>query len=237
MFRKSLVLVAIIGIATVLAAASTNTVSRVFKLEHVSVLEVSAAVQPLLSDVGSMTLQPKLSKIVVQDQPEVIDRVTKLIKTLDHLPGLYSVEIELLEGTEPKPFGTRDEIKAEDRLRKMFNVAAFHRLGSSMVEGQLGDRAQADLGTDFRVSFLPQLPEPPESTPWGAPTPGNRIYLRPLVLERMVTSSDGELTTHELLRTNAVLSQKQTVYIGAGNSEDSGHVLVLVVHVTETGSR
>ena len=53
----------------------------------------------------------------------------------------------------------------------------------------------------------------------------------------MVTSSDGELTTHELLRTNAVLSQKQTVYIGAGNSEDSGHVLVLVVHVTETGSR
>ena len=237
MLRKSLVFVTIIGIATVLAAASTNTVSRVFKLEHVSVLEVSAAVQPLLSEVGSLTLQPKLSKIVVQDEPEVIDRITTLIETLDHLPGLYSVEIELLEGTDPKPFGTRDEIKAEDRLRKMFNVAAFRRLGSSMIEGQLGDRAQADLGTDFRVSFLPQHPENPKSTPWGAPAPGNRIYLRPLVLERVVTSSDGELTTHELLRTNAVLSQKQTVYIGAGNSEDSGHVLVLVVHVTETGSR
>jgi hypothetical protein len=237
MLRKSLVFVAIIGIATVLAAASTNTVSRMFKLEHISVLEVSAAVQPLLSEVGSLTLQPKLSKIVVQDRPEVIDRVTALIETLDHLPGLYSVEIELLEGTEPKPFGIRDEIKAEDRLRKMFNVAAFRRLGSSVIEGQLGDRAQADLGADFRVSFLPEIPDTPESTPWGASAPGNRIYLRPLVLERMVTSSDGQMTTRELLRTNAVLSREQTVYIGAGKSEDSGHVLVLVVHAKETGSR
>ncbi len=237
MLRKSLMLVAMIGIATVVAAANTNTVSRVFKLEHVSVLEVSAAVQPLLSEVGSLTLQPKLSRIVVQDQPEVINRITTLIEELDHLPGLYRIQVELLEGTEPKPFGTRDEIKAEERLRKMFNVAAFRRLGDSTVEGQLGDGAHADLGADFRVSFLPQALETPESAPWGAPTPSDRIYLRPLVLERMETSSDGQQTARELLRTNVVLAQKQTVYIGAGKSEDSGHVLVLIVHATETGSR
>jgi hypothetical protein len=237
MLRKSLPFVAVIGIATVLAAASTNTVSRVFKLEHVSVLEVSAAVQPLLSEFGSLTLQPKLSRIVVQDQPEVIDRVTTLIETLDHLPGLFSVQIELLEGTEPKPYGTRDEIKAEDRLRKMFKVEAFQRIGSSTIKGVLGSPARAELGTSFQVSLLAQLPDRSESTPWGVADPGNRLQLRQLVLERKAIGADGTLKTDELLRTNVLLSPKQTVYIGAGNSEDSGHVLVLVVHATETGSR
>jgi len=226
-----------IGIATTLAVASTDMVSRVFKLEHASVSEASAAIQPMLSEAGSLTLQPKLSRIVVQDQPEIIDRVTELIENLDHIRGLYSVQVELLEGTDPKPFGTRDEIKAEERLRKIFKVEALRRLGNSIIEGQLGNRAQADLGTDFRVSFLPLPPERSGDTPWGAVVSSERISLRPLILERMETSSDGELTTREILRTNVLLSKKQTVYIGAGNSEDSGHVLVLIVHATETGSR
>jgi len=237
MLRKPLVFATMIGIATMLAAASTDMVSRAFKLEHASVSEASAAIQPMLSEAGSLTLQPKLSRIVVQDQPEIIDRVTELIENLDHIPGLYSVQVELLEGTDPMPFGTRDEIKAEERLRKMFKVDAFRRLGNSTIEGQLGNRAQADLGKDFRVSFSPQPSEPSGNSPWGSVEPSHRISLRPLVLERMETSSDGELTTREILRTNVLISQKQTVYIGAGNSEDSGHVLVLIVHAMETGSR
>jgi type II secretory pathway component GspD/PulD (secretin) len=117
MLRKTLLLVAVIGIATALVAADTDTVSRAFELEHASVLEVSAAVQPLLSEFGSLTVQPKLSRIVVQDRSDVMKRVTTLIEELDRVPGLYSVQIELLEGTEPKPYGTQDEIEANAQLR------------------------------------------------------------------------------------------------------------------------
>lgn len=237
MLRRSVLFVAVIGIATALIAANVETVSRVFNLEHASVSDVSTAVQPMLSEAGSLTLQPKLSRIVVQDQPEIIDQVTALIRELDHLPSLYSVEIELLEGTEPKPYGTRDEIEAEERLREMFNVEAFRRLGKSVVEGELGNRVQAGLGDDYQVSFLAQAPEVSKSPPWGTPYVGSRLSLRPLVLERLEVSTDGELTAHELLRTNVLISQTQTVYIGAGNSEDSANVLVLIVHAMETGSR
>jgi len=231
------VFVAVIGIATALVAADADTVSRAFELEHASVLEVSVAVQPLLSDSGSLTVQPKLSRVVVQDRSDVIDRVTTLIEELDHIPGIYSIRVELLEGTEPKPYGTQDEIEANERLRKMFDVAAFRRLGKSTVEGQLGNRAQVDLGTGFRVAFLPQPSEASDRKPWGTPHQDDRINLRPLVLERLESSSEGELISHELLRTNVYLAQKQTVYIGAGTSEDTDHVLVLIVHAIETGSR
>lgn len=237
MLKRSFVLIVVMAAATLAAAASQNTVSRVFRLKHVSVSEASAAVQPMLSEAGSLTLQPKLSRIVVQDEPEVIDRVASLIEKLDHAPGTYSIKLDLLEGGKATPYGWVQEVPVEDRLRKMFKVAAFRQLGSSSVEGVLGSPATAELGTSYRVSFLAQLPMSPKEMPWGAPDPGNRIHLRHLVLERKVVASDGTVMTSELLRTNVLLSPNQTVYIGAGNSEDSEDVLVLIVHAGEFGSR
>jgi hypothetical protein len=237
MLRKTLVFVAVIGIAAAVTAAKLETVSRVFRLEHASVSEASAAIQPMLSEDGSLTLQPKLSRIVVQDQAEIIDRVTEMIAQLDHVPGAFTIQIHLLKGGKAIPYGTVDEVPVEERLRKMFKVEAFHRLGISTIEGVLGSPTRAELGSSFQVSFLAQLPEYPESTPWGVPDPGNRLQLRQLVLERKEVAADGTMTTDELLRTNVLLSPKQTVYIGAGNSEESEDVLVLIVHAEEFGSR
>jgi hypothetical protein len=236
MLRKSLLFLAMLGISAGVVAADMETILRVFTLEHASVSEVSAAVQPLLSEEGSMTLRPKLSRIIVQDQPEVIDRVTALIEELDHLPGSYSVRFDLLESGEPKPYGTSDQVKVEDRLQKMFNAAAFYRLGRSTIEGVSGSPAVAELGSSFQVSFLAQVAEPTASSPWGAREPGTRLHLRQLVLERKQVAADGTVVTDELLRTNVQLSSKQTVYIGAGNSEDSEAVLVLIVRAEEFGS-
>ena len=237
MLKKACVFLVTIGIAAMVAAADGQTISRVFHLEHVSVSEASEAVQPMLSEAGSLTLQPKLAKIVVQDEPEIIDRVTALIQQLDHIPDTFSVLIELLEGGERRPYGSVGEIEVEERLRKMFNVDALHRIGSSTVEGVMGSGAQAELGESYRVSFTGQLQDRPRGTPWGAPDPGDRMHLRQLILERKTVSSDGTLLTRELLRTNVILSPNQTVYIGAGNSEESEEVLVLIVHAQDFGSR
>ena len=237
MLRKTLVLVAVIGIAAAVTAANIETVSRVFRLQHASVSEASAAIQPMLSEAGSLTLQPKLSRIVVQDQAEIIDRVIELIERLDHVPGAYSIRIDLLKGGKATPFGTVEEVAVEERLRKMFKVEAFHRLGSSTIEGVLGSPTRAELGTSFQVSLLAQLPRYPKSSPWGVQEPGNRLQLRQLILERTAVAADGTLMTDELLRTNVLLSPKQTVYIAAGNSEDTEDVLVLIVHAQEFGSR
>ena len=134
MLRKTLVLlVAVIGIAAAVTAANVETVSRVFRLEYASVSEASAAIQPMLSEVGSLTLQPGLSRIVVQDQPEIIDRVTELIEKLDHVPGDVprAESICWKVGLNAIPFGSAlTKWKSRNRLRRMFKVAAFRRLGS-----------------------------------------------------------------------------------------------------------
>jgi hypothetical protein len=235
MLKRSLVVVVIVGVAALSAAADGRTLSRVFRLEHVSVSEASVAVQPLLSEAGSLTLQPKLGRIVVQDEPAIIARVTALIEELDHMPGAYGVRIDLLEGGATTAYGSITEVEVEDRLRRMYKVDSFHRIGSSTVEGVLGTSAQAEIGSSFRVSFLAQVPGHAAETPWGAPDPGLRLYLRRLVLERVELASDGTLVADEILRTNVLLSPQQTVYIGAGNSEESKRVLVLIVHAEDIG--
>jgi hypothetical protein len=236
MIKKVVVCLAALAITTVVAA-NQETVSRVFRLQHVSVAEASAAVQPMLTEFGSLTLQPKLSRIVVQDQPVVIDRVAAMLEKLDRVPGNYSIQMELLEGGRKVPFGTAQEYRAEERLYTMFKAEAFYRLGSSTVEGVLGGSAQAELGTSYQVSFVAQAPEGSNSSPWGMRKPDEQLHLRQLVLERKGVAADGTVTTFELLRTNVLLSPNQTVYIGAGNSEDSGEVLVLIVHARKFGSR
>ena len=216
-------------LATIAAAAGVETVSRVFTLEHISVSEASSAVQPLLSDHGSLILQPSRSRLTVQDLPQVVDRVAILVADLDSLPDSYSVQVELFEGGS-EPYSAATQTQADQRLRKMFKFASFRRLGSAVLEGELGSLAQADLGGGFQISFVAHTIEYSEDTPWGSPDPGDRFHLRPLILKRVTVQPDGTQEIDILLRTNVLIAPKQKVYIGAGTSEDADNGLVLIVH-------
>ena len=236
MAGKKLSIVVLLVLAAVSAwAASPETVSRVFNLRYLTVAEATTAVQPLLSDQGSLTLQPSRSRITVQDYPEVIDRVVEVIDRLDRLPDRYRVHVELLEGGAERPFGAVNEVEATDRLRKMFKFPSYRILGSAVVEGDLGSDAQASLGTGYQVSFVAQLPTRSTDAPWGSPDPGDRIQLRMLTLERLKPGAGGEQLSQQYLRTNVLLSPNQKVYIGAGSSEDSETGLVLIVEVQQPG--
>ncbi|TFG37846.1 MAG: hypothetical protein E4H44_04705 [Candidatus Aminicenantes bacterium] len=229
MAQKRAVAVFGLVLAVVTAAAAVETVSRVFTLRYLSIADASTAVQPLLSDQGSLTLQPSRFRITVQDTPEVIDRVVKAIDQLDRLPNHYRVHIELLEGGAEKPFGAANQVAATERLRQMFKFPSYQSLGSAVLEGELGDEARATLGAGYQASFVTQVPTPPSDTPWGAPDLGDRIQLRNLTLDRLKPAVNGRQESLQCLRTHVLLSPNQKVYIGAGGSEDPSTGLVLIV--------
>ncbi len=235
MARKRAIAVFGLVLAAVTAAASVETVSRVFTLRYLSIADATTAVQPLLSDQGSLTLQPSRSRITVQDFPEVIDRVVEVIDRLDRLPNRYRVHIELLEGGAEKPFGAANQVEATERLRQMFKFPSYQRLGSAVLEGELGGDARAMLGAGYQVSFTTQVSTPSSETPWGAPDLGDRIQLRNLTLDRLKPAVNGQQERLQYLHTNVLLSPNQKVYIGAGSSEDPSTGLVLIVQLHEPG--
>ena len=234
MLQRSALTLWVTLMAVVAAAANVETVSRVFTLEHISVSEASAAVQPLLSEHGSLILQPSRSRMTVQDLPQVVEQVAVLVTEIDGLPESYSIQVELLEGRS-EPYSVATQAQIDKRLRKMFRFSSFHQLGSAVLEGELGSPAQADLGGGFQISFLAHSVEYSEDTPWGTPDPGDRIHLRPLILQRVSIEPDGTQEIEILLRTNVLIAPKQKVYIGAGTSEDADNGLVLIVHSQGSG--
>ena len=245
MVRRSLSFLLMVSAAAVTMAADVDTVARVFRLDHLSISEASAAVQPMLSESGSLTLHPSSSRITVQDLPEVVDRVAEMIAKLDRVPGHFRIKVDLLEGrtnTEGAadnvtPYSSADQVQTDQRLKSMFKFPVIRRLGSALLEGELGSSATAEVGRGYEISFVAQSPEFSEDTPWGSPDPGNKIQLRRLVLTRVSVGPDGTQKSHVLLRTNMLLSPKQKIYVGAGKAEDAETGLVLIVYAQDFGSR
>ena len=235
MWRRVFLIPLVVTAAAVSApAAEVETVVRIFRLQHVSVMEVSKAVEPLLSEHGSLTVQPWQSRISVQDLPSVVEHVAQLIEDMDRRPESYRIQIELLEGTS-KVLEPDQVVKVDPSMRNMFRFKAYRRLGTAIFEGELGSPATADLGRGFKLSFVAEAVGFSEQTPWGAPNPGNRVHIRDLILERLQELEDGSQKAREVLSTSIFLAPKQKVYIGAGQSESAKTGLVLIVNAQEIG--
>jgi hypothetical protein len=223
-------------LVSVALAAPGPTAVRAFLVEHVDVAEVAAAVQPLLSEDGSLTVQPHQSRITVQDRPEVVAEVARVIGELDKKPMVYSIEAELLEG-HGEELPVRQRVEVDSRIQRMFPFAAYRRIGITRLEGVTGETATAGFGEGYRVTFLPSSLGVSENTPWGIPRPGTRVHLQWLTLQRVEESASGVQRRAEVARASVFLSSGQQVLIGAGASEDSGSGLVLRLRALSVGGK
>lgn len=222
--------VALVGM--VLAAptvqADEDVVVRVFRIEHIKVADVSAAIQPMLSDGGSMTVEPSKSKLVVRDRAAVMAAIVEAVGRLDRKPQPFRIHVELLEGstTQVSMPGVQE---VGQGLKTMFPFKYYRGLGSMVLSGVTGDEISVDLDEGFRI-LVTVLDHRLKPTAFGIPNQSLRLELQPLVLVRL--DSKG---AKEILTTRVVLSQNQEVFIGAGETEGSDQGLVLIVKALPEG--
>lgn len=218
------VIVALLVAASPLIAREAGTTVRVFKLHYISVKEAANAVEPLLSEQGSVTLQPRQDRISVQDRPEVIAKVAERLEIVDRKPSSYRLQVELLEGVRSSlPESVETEV--DPRMRRMFPFKAYRRIGLTHFDGELGDPVEADLGEGYHLSFEAASLVTAD-TPWHIPNPDSRMELRTLLLELIRKPGQAPV---EVVRTRVVLSENQEAFIGAAGSEDSPTGLVLIL--------
>lgn len=232
--RTILVLLLSVVAVALSAADQSSTTVRAFNLKNASVIEAFIAIEPLLSNDGSVTVQPSRGRITIQDSPEVVDRIASMMAELDRIPGEYRIEVELLEGLDVE---RAPELAPEldRRLHRMFPFKSYRRAGRTVFQGEFGQPTTASLSRSYRLSFLAEASNVPESTPWGVADLGNRTQVKWLRLDRLTAGDGGGEKVDELLRTTVFLSPRQKMIIGAGSSEDSasGLVLILTMHSVE----
>jgi len=230
-----LVVVAMLVTTVAAGAAEPETTARVFHLRYVSVVDAMAAVQPLLSEQGSVTMQPKRSRLTVQDQADVVERVAAMIESLDRAPIVYRIRVELLEGIRDAAFSS-PKIDVPERVKRMFGFEVYRRLGATSFEGEVGTEASGELGTSYRVSLMPEMIGAGAAMPFGTPDLTSRLHLEWLRLDRLPEEgSDG--SPIEVLNTTGFLSTDQEIVIGAAGSENAPTALVLIVRAEKIGER
>jgi len=214
--------------APAVTAADPPTTVRVFNLQYTSVAEASSAVQPLLSENGSLTVQPHKATLTVQDSPEIVARVADVIARLESPPMRYQIAVELLEGTNGElSEGLRVEV--DRRVTRMFPFANYRSIGSTVFEGEVGSAAAADIGEGHRLSFVVTPMRVSKKSAFGIPDVGARIQLGDFTLQKLPASPSGGGTAVDIVQTDVYLSPKQEVIIGAGASEESTKGLVLIL--------
>lgn len=235
MSRKAVFVLLLPMVALALSAAGqSETTVRVFNLKNASVVEAFTAIEPLLSDDGSVTVQPSRGRITIQDSPQIVGRITKLLDELDRIPGEYRIEVELLEGLDSERVSDLPP-ELDRRLHRMFPFKSYRRAGRTVFQGEFGQPTTASLNQTYRLSFLAESSSVSESTPWGVADIGDRTQVKWLRLDRLTPKAGGGEQLDELLRTTVYLSPQQKMIIGAGSSEDSasGLVLILTMHSVE----
>ena len=160
--RTILVLLFSIVAVALSAADRSSTTVRVFNLKNASVIEAFTAIEPLLSNDGSVTVQPSRGRITIQDSPEVVGRIASMMAELDRIPGEYRIEVELLEGLDVE---RAPELAPEldRRLHRMFPFKSYRRAGRTVFQGEFGQPTTASLSRSYRLSFLAEASNVPES--------------------------------------------------------------------------
>ncbi len=157
--RVALSLVAVVLMAFApagsLLAESASDAREVhaFTLENQPASEALVLVRRLLSDDGTVELQPRENTVVVRDRRSVLDRLTPLIEAFDHPKIDLRFEIHLLRaGGEA---GEAPPSEVVEKLERYLRYDAYHVLGSAGVTSREGGRVTYDLGDDYQVSFRP----------------------------------------------------------------------------------
>jgi hypothetical protein len=208
-------------IACVVAAADAREL-RVFPIHHRPVHELAALIEPLLSADGSFTVQPKFNLITVQDDPEVLDKVAKLLAEWDVPPLSYRVRVRVLLGTTvpptPGPPGPLISGIGAD-LSKVFHYTSYQDVETIQLTATEGTVVEALAGGRYHLHFvLRALPGDP-----------NRVQFTQFEVARREQGATEAEAMRSLLRTTVSLQVGQTAIVAAARSEGASQGLILVL--------
>ena len=180
--------------------------------------KAAAAIKPLLSKEGSMSIQPSTNSLVVTDRAENLKSVAKLIGDFDKEPQSFRLYVRIVgasrvEGT-PK---IADDLKDVARKLAILPYNSFESVGEATVQGKEGDPGLIDMSTGYRANFK-----------FGEYDPASdSIAVNDLQIAKLTGAQKDQLTS--LLKTTLNLTIGQTYILGASKAPQSQRALMIVL--------
>lgn len=210
------------------ARAEADPISaRAYDVKFKPLADAAELVSPLLSSQGSVTLQPRLKTLTVQDRVSVLDRVASLLKSFDVAPRNVEIAMSLFLGTDrreqeagrsiPPSSMTTDVRGIAETLGDFTKWNAYESLGGRAVTGAEGGRITVNLSDEYRVAY--DIETVRDQT----------VKLTNFVLQRITHGPDGKEKVLDVYNAAVVLPVGRMLMLGAAQNPESKRALFLTL--------
>jgi len=208
-------------------AAADPLSARAYEVRFKSLADAAELVSPLLTPQGTVTLQPRLKTLTVQDRASVLDRVAAILKSFDVAPRNVEIALSLFLGTDrreqeagrsiPSSAMTTDVRGIAETLSDFTKWNAYESLGGRAVTGAEGGRVTVNLSDDYRVTY--DVDTVRDTT----------VKLTHFVLQRLTKNPDGTPRVQDVYAADVVLPVGRMLMIGAAQNPESKRALFLTL--------
>ena len=226
-----LALVLALAPAAVTAADGQEMSARSYPIRFKTLPDALDLITGLLSEEGSVSLQPRLKRLVVQDRREVLDRIGAVIDDFDQPPLNVEVTVSLFMGSDRREeeagrHAVTGSISKEVRgitetLGDFTKWTAYDPLGSRSVTCAEGSRVTVNLSDDYRVVFDVDAVEERLG----------KVKFGDFTLQKIIRTAEGTERYENQYTQGIVLPMGRLLVVGAARDPGSRKALFLSLQV------
>ncbi|HZF10182.1 MAG TPA: secretin N-terminal domain-containing protein [Thermoanaerobaculia bacterium] len=193
-------------------------VLHAYTLKHQRASDAVPLIHPLLSEHGTVELQPGDNTLVIRDSAGALSRILPVLRSFDHAPRALRVEIMIVRASRSAvspPMNHSD--LPEDLTRKLRKILLYDNYdleAQALLQPIEGEAVTYEIGEGYQVAFR-----------LGTVLPDRRVRLADFEIGRRFPRRQAQ----ELLHTNLNLWLDQTMSLGLAKSEGSREALMVVL--------
>jgi hypothetical protein len=202
--------------------ANRATTVYAFTCRNRTCADALPLLRPLLSEIGTVELQPGGNTLVVRDQPESIDRVVAALRQYDQPPQRVRIELLIVHAdsaSPAKPSETAAPKWIAERLRNLLRWEYYSLLAQTAVDVREGEDVTYEFSDGYRVTFK-----------LGSISPDEKLRFNDFRVERRGAKVDQPAQRLLSANLNVLLARPTT--LGLTKSEQSQNALFLVMTAT-----
>ncbi len=132
-------------------------VLHAYSLRYQPAIEAIPLIQPLLSNRGTLELQPGGNTLVIRDTSAALSRIVPQLRAFDHPAQPIRVEIQVVKASRTlvSPSVAHSDLPdaLTRQLRQMLPYEIYELQAQAQLSSQEGQAVAYDMGNDYEVSF------------------------------------------------------------------------------------
>jgi hypothetical protein len=200
------------------ASPGTDLVLHAYTMRYRQASDAISLVFPLLSQRGTVELQPATNTLVIRDSQAALGRIIPVLRSYDHPSRPLNLDIYIVRAIR-SPGVVRSDLPEAltRRMRALLPYDIYEVEAQAQLASREGQAVTYALGGEYEVSFR-----------LGTLVDRQRVRLSNF---RVLKRTEERRAGSPLIHTNLLLTVEQTTSFGLARTEQSSEALMVVMTI------